>query len=307
MMATMPKVPSEKLLAAWKEEIRRNGEKSLQVSALLQAFGAKRRGGAVWERIESWCTLQRMYIDSIHDVTSIRDRVRLTDEPIVRIRNGKLVKNEEDLAARFKDEIAEAIGNLTVEERDHRPEGSRDKIDFLCRDRSGRAVAVELKRAEGEKRVVEQILRYLRLLKKVPEFAARNPRGIIVTGKGDLATRRALEEVDPGSQIEWYVYGVVDGRIEVKRVEIHVQQRPTMLVVEESTPRKNMPDDGASRKVLGAKAAKHGTRPSASRGSKQPCTAPPFQDCDSGQKKISSPSSSGRSRTSSSPRQTVES
>jgi hypothetical protein len=39
-------------------------------------------------------------------------------------------------------------------------------------------------------------------------------------GEGDLATRRALEELEPGYHIDWYVYGLVGNQFKVERQHV---------------------------------------------------------------------------------------
>jgi hypothetical protein len=57
-------------------------------------------------------------------------------------------------------------------------------------------------------------------LRKDPDDASSAPRGIIVTGEGDLATRRALEELEPGYHIDWYVYGLIGNQIRLERQHV---------------------------------------------------------------------------------------
>lgn len=120
---------------------------------------------------------------------------------------------------RFEAEIMPLLG-LQEPQRDHRPRGCRDILDYLCKDAQGRHVVVEMKKEDGERHVVEQVLRYIRLVRQDP--ASKDPRGLILTGYADLHTRRALEELEPQYHIDWFVYGMDDNdAIRVK--QIHVQ------------------------------------------------------------------------------------
>jgi hypothetical protein len=157
--------------------------------------------------------------NGVEHADSLADIVSLSSERIVRV--GDLVDKESELMQRFVAEIAPRLRLLPPMREGDSPMGSSDKLDYLCHDASGRAVVVEMKKADGEKHVVEQVLRYIRGLRRDPEYEDSDPRGIIVTGEGDLHTRRALEELERGYHIDWYVYGLdAHGRIQLEHQHV---------------------------------------------------------------------------------------
>lgn len=207
--------PTPKQLRVWQDEIVRNGTKRITARALLKTFGIQRRGPHAIERVTQWLLRQHppIYISGL-------DRVQLLDEPtflscIEMTQIGRLVERESVLMDRFEGDIMPLLG-LRNPQRGFRPLGSRDQLDYLCEDASGCSVVVEMKKEDGERHVVEQTLRYIRLLRQTP--SCKNPRGLILTGYADLHTRRALEELEPRYHIDWFVYGLDDNAM------IRVQQ-----------------------------------------------------------------------------------
>jgi hypothetical protein len=96
--------------------------------------------------------------------------------------------------------------DLVKDCRQYSPKHTQDRFDFLCRDAAGTAVVLELKHAGGGKSAVEQVLRYLGMLRQ--EAPNRPARGILVTGVRDVDTAKALHGMTPAQQqvIDWYLY-----------------------------------------------------------------------------------------------------
>lgn len=217
----MSGVPKQKLVAEWMESIRKSGVKRIKARALLKAFGAERRGAVVVERIQKWCAAQqpRIHADSLPFLRTLDDQVQLAFKPISQI--GWLVEKEPILYERFEREIMPKLGSLRLVEGNHRPEGTRERLDFLCEDGDGTKVVVELKRDEGEGRGVQQVVGYIRALRADPRHKQARIRGILVTGRADLNTRKVLEELEPDYHIDWWIYGLDESdRIDVKQVEV---------------------------------------------------------------------------------------
>jgi hypothetical protein len=162
--------------------------------------------------VEEWLAANGIYVMDL-PIADLDDSVVLTFERVLKV--GKLVEFERDIEARFEQEMMQPLG-LSAPQREYRPRGTRDRIDVLCRDAVGRAVAVELKRGAGQKRAVEQLLRYIGQLKH--EGGHRDPRGILITGYADADTRRALQGRERDDHIDWFVYGLVDDRVKLEAV-----------------------------------------------------------------------------------------
>lgn len=210
----MAKTPSELTVQKWDAAIENGGRAKVKARTLLGHFGYSRRGSVATDRIEAWLRERGIYVQDL-PIVGIDDSVTLTHEKIERI--GELEEKEKKLEARFVSEIMPRLG-LTNPQSEYSPKGTRDRLDFLCKDEDGRSVVVELKVGSGDKRAVEQVMRYIGQLKR--EGNHKGTRGILITGYADAETRRALEGREKDAHIEWYIYGVVDGRVKIAKVEV---------------------------------------------------------------------------------------
>lgn len=210
----MRKIPSALTLQTWHAVIANGGRTRVKARTLLAQFGYSRRGKTATAAIERWLRERGIYLQDL-PVVGIDESVTLTHDKVDRI--GELVELEKDLEARFIDDVMPLLG-LTRPEKEYSPKGTRDRLDFLCKDEAGRSVVVELKKGSGDKRAVEQVMRYIGQLKR--EGTHKNPRGILITGYADSETRRALEGREQDSHIEWYIYGLVGGRLKITKVDV---------------------------------------------------------------------------------------
>lgn len=217
------RIPTARQLGSWQEEIRRNGTKRITARLLLHGFGIQRRGPSATARMMQWLQEQdpAIYATGLKHVQSLDDSVFLSHVELTQI--GRPAETERILVDRFEADIMPQLGLLDPRQN-FCPSGSRDKLDFLCKDEQGRSVVVEIKKEDGERRVVEQVVRYIRLVRQDAE--CRDPRGVIVTGIADLHTRRVLEELEPQYHIDWFVYGIDDrNSILVQRVSVRASRR----------------------------------------------------------------------------------
>jgi len=213
----MKRTPSEQQLANWHAAIKKSGSARLKIRSLLRHFGCKRRGSVVQTGIPEWLTTQSppIYVRGL-DAANIDSRVTLALHPMKEI--GKRAPDERWLCDRFERSIMKKL-KLHDARPQYCPDNTRDKIDFLCKDREGRAVAVEVKYDDGQKRGVEQVLRYIGYL--ISMGGHKKPRGLLLTGYADPATRQALIGLDPRGEVRWYIYGIDSRkRIEVEEIKV---------------------------------------------------------------------------------------
>lgn len=212
----MIRTPREQVLASWHDSIAELGSKNISMRSLLRVFGLQRRGPKALEEIKLWLRANGIYthgLDLQHE-RDIEDTVTLAAHEILQV--GILVKAEKELYPRFESEIMPHLGLVRAQQH-YSPKGTRDVFDYLCWDAKGLPVVVEIKRRDGEKRSVEQVMRYIGQLRA--EGQAR-PRGVLITGVADPHTRRALCGRENDAHIDWYVYGIIADRIEIRHVDV---------------------------------------------------------------------------------------
>jgi hypothetical protein len=217
--------PTANQLSSWHKEIEKSGVKRLKTRILLKSFGYERRGKAAISSILEWMASQDppIHVCGLEHARWIDDPVALSY--VAQEQIGGLAPKEKDLMDRFEADIMPILG-LDTPDRHYSPPGCRDKLDFLCRDGLERAVVVEIKKGSGEKRVVEQVLQYIRLVRNDPSH--KDPRGIIITGYADFPTRHALEELEPDYHIDWFIYGLAeDGSIQLQQIKIQSPRAQT--------------------------------------------------------------------------------
>lgn len=208
------RAPSERVVNGWLDSIKEHGVARIKLRTLLRQFGVKRRGTRVTEFVLKSLGQHGLFARGFESIDSLDHQVRLYDHDIRQI--GQLADSERSLQKEYGKRIVRKLG-LTFVAKEHSPKRTRDRFDFLCRDRQGRAIVVELKRDEGDKRGVEQLMRYIGLLKAEGEKA---PRGVLVTGCSDPHTRRALEGREADEHIDWYIYGLTKAGVRLERVEV---------------------------------------------------------------------------------------
>lgn len=223
MAGTKRRTPTDKQLEQWRVHIDENGYKKVSARALLKSFGFERRGKLAVEQAQEWLARCEPPIFTHGLETrfghSLDDSVTLAHQEMLQV--GKPFAKEEELVKCFKSKMMRKL-ELVDAVPQYAPKHTRDRFDFLCHDGDGCAVVVELKKDDGEKRGVEQVLRYIgQLREEAAEKGHKSPRGILITNYADPATRHALIGQDKDRHVSWWVYGVQeDGSIELRKVEV---------------------------------------------------------------------------------------
>lgn len=212
----LSKTPGDKVLGDWKNSIKENGVKKIKRSQLLAAFGYMKRTDIAVAAIITWLEARDIFLYKEGLREGNLDEY-LTLIPYKQTQIGKLFERESDLCEHFEDKVMPKLG-LHTPQQGYSPKHTQDRFDFLCQDYEGRHVVVELKRADGEKHAVEQVMRYLGHLHHAGGHQA--PWGILITGYADPYTRRALLGRDRDTHIRWYLYGLSDDRQEILVEEV---------------------------------------------------------------------------------------
>jgi len=198
------KKSDSKKISNYKLSIKRSGSRSIKLSKLLQDFGYKKIGSKNLIQIEENLKAHNLYcFPSITSNIKRESRVKIYNYPVRSL--GDLFEREKDLEDYIDKNKAYKKLNIQSVKRQASPEGTKDKIDFLGFEKNGKEVVVELKHYGGDKRAIEQVLRYAGILKKNRKTEIRK---ILITGVVELSISEAIygmEEKDK-KYFEWYVY-----------------------------------------------------------------------------------------------------
>ena len=202
-----------------KSAILVSGYKVVTVTNLLRSFGYQKRSEANMQLLTAWLADEHL---TIHPRLSLQLKLsyslRVYGFPVAQL--GDLFESEDaettpkarqqrekDLEEYIKNNnLFPLLGLIEEAKQQFSPKQTRDRFDFLCKDTHGSHVVLELKHQGGGKSAVEQVLRYLGMLKQ--EYPGEKARGILVTGIRDVDTAKALHGMTPEQQqeIEWYLY-----------------------------------------------------------------------------------------------------
>jgi hypothetical protein len=217
-ISVTPAASRSTVIEEFKSAAHERGYKNITVTMLLARFGYRKRSEANLKFITASLAAHDLTVHPMLSMSlKLSQTVRIYSFPVEQL--GDLF---EDPAAaptvamrqqreRALEEYIErhnlfAQLGLVKECRQYSPKHTQDRFDFLCRDAAGAAIVLELKHAGGGKSAVEQILRYLGMLRQ--EAPSRPARGILVTGVRDVDTAKALHGMTPAQQqvIDWYLY-----------------------------------------------------------------------------------------------------
>lgn len=204
-----------------KASIRSSGYKVISVRNLLFLFGYQKRSADNIKQMTARLEEHHLTIHPKLDLTlKHSEALRIYSFPVVQL--GDLFSSPalpatnlpKPLKQQRERELEEYIKQhehfrqlgLSNAKRQHSPIHTRDRFDFLCEDEQGNLVVLELKHRGGGKSAVEQVLRYIGMLKQ--EFPTKTARGILITGIRDMDTAKALHGMMPEQQkqIDWYLY-----------------------------------------------------------------------------------------------------
>ncbi|MBC7898472.1 MAG: DUF91 domain-containing protein [Saprospiraceae bacterium] len=213
----------ELFLETLKLEIEKFGQKTLKVSTLMERFSIGKRSSKNLITIKEKLASEGLYTQPEYsNELRIGSTLRIPTYPVRQ--PGELFAKEKDLEDFVaKNELYTKL-NISSVERQHRPKGTKDKLDFKGNCENEQIAVLELKNRGGGKSAVEQVLRYAGLLKR--EFPNCNVRMILVTGIQNRETELAINGMQPEQRksFEWYLYKYhkdIDS-LEFERVEISV-------------------------------------------------------------------------------------
>ncbi|RYY47501.1 MAG: DUF91 domain-containing protein [Chitinophagaceae bacterium] len=202
------------------EVTTRSGYKVITVMKLVKLLGNKKRSPQIIEKINQRLRDESLYVYPKLSMTLRPDEIlRIYTFPVEAL--GDLFDTEEELESYIEEKNLFGKLGLEAPQRQFSPDHTRDRLDFKCCDLQGNHVALELKNLDGGKSAVEQVLRYLGILKQ--HFRGQPVRGILVTGVRGVDTAKALHGMtdEQKKAIDWYLYSYSkgDGNLSFEKVE----------------------------------------------------------------------------------------
>ena len=160
-----------------RDVVHEKGYKILSVTNLMNRCGFQKRSSSNIELITAMLAEHNL---TVHPQLSLglkpSDCLRIYGFPVAQL--GDLFESEEEVKTQGarqqrereledfidKHNFFHKLGLKRVE-RQYSPKQTRDRFDFLCSDAEGSRVVMELKHVSGGKSAVEQVLRYIEMLK----------------------------------------------------------------------------------------------------------------------------------------------
>ena len=183
----------------------KNGYKVITVMNLVRLLGNKKRSPQIIKKITEDFEKHKLYIYPELTMNLKPDEIlRIYTFPVKAL--GDLFDTENELECFIEENNQFEKLGLSKPVRQFSPDQTRDRFDFKCIDTDGNEVALELKNLDGGKSAVEQVLRYMGMLKQ--QFKGRKVRGILVTGIRGVDTAKALHGTtnEQKKNIDWYLY-----------------------------------------------------------------------------------------------------
>ena len=212
------KISAEKevqTLEQLKQSIKSNGYYSIKKSSLFNLFNCHNTRATNVDKVINRLEAEGLFVSRLGmQELKWKDRVRIYKFPVDQL--GHTFEDEEVFESAFADNEWYKLLDLQINckpalpgqksDRQFSPDGTKDRLDFRALDKDGNNVVVELKNKGGDKRIIEQVLRYRTDL--MHHFNTRNVSCIIITGERCLHTAKAFRALPPNEQrvITWYLY-----------------------------------------------------------------------------------------------------
>lgn len=194
----------QNVIKNYKDAIGRGGYKSIKLCYLMRDFGYKKRGSSNIEKINHLLDQHKLFCyPPIKMKTDWKENLRIYEFPVKE--EGDIHDNEVALQKYMNEKHLFSSIGVTSVIREESPNGTNDKFDFYSK-MDNTHVIIEIKKKDGGKSAVEQLLRYTGIIKN--RYPGEPVRKILVTGISDFWTAYAIHGMmqQQREQIEWYIY-----------------------------------------------------------------------------------------------------
>ena len=185
--------------------IEENGYRTIKMTSLLDSFSIGKRSTKNVVTIKKELQARGLYtLPEYSNELKLESTIRIYNYPVRQL--GDLFEEEEDLEEYVDENMLYKQLNIKTVLRQHKPKGTKDRLDFKGDCENEDIVVLELKNKGGGKSAVEQVLRYAAIL--TMQHPKRTIRQILVTGIQNYETALAIRGMlkEQRELFEWYLY-----------------------------------------------------------------------------------------------------
>ncbi|SDM32924.1 endonuclease NucS domain-containing protein [Chryseobacterium taihuense] len=198
----------EDLIQNFDAMIENSGSKSIRFYTLLKKFGYEKRVASAINVLEKFCRDNGYYTSpKITKDLEVTSNILITRTQIFSSTDEFNSEAElESYLIRYK--ILKKIG-VTSTNNQEVLRGTKDRVDYIGKDKEGNDVIVEIKIGDGGKSAIEQLFRYKGILleKKILRNASKI-KMYLITGKENLRIKYTFKGMFPSQtdHFKWFVY-----------------------------------------------------------------------------------------------------
>lgn len=195
----------KEIISEFKSVTIKSGYKITTVAALFKTFGYSKRSDKNVKLLQELLRKNSLYVFPLITMQSNwRDSVRIYSFPVEAM--GDLFESEKELEGyvHIKQKYRQlGIHKVTIQ---YSPKQTRDRLDMLGENDLGEKIVLEFKNKDGGKSAVEQVLRYMGMVRQ--EYPRAKIRGVLVTGVRGVDTAKAIYGMSPTDResFKWYLY-----------------------------------------------------------------------------------------------------
>jgi hypothetical protein len=198
----------EDLIKNFDEMIDKSGSKNIGFKTLLKKFGYEKRVDGAIKVLEKFCEDNGYYTSpKLTKDLEVTSNILITKTQI--FSSTDEFDSEAELESYLiRHKILKKIGVKNTNNQEIL-RGTKDRVDYIGKDKEGNDVIVEIKKGDGGKSAVEQLFRYKGIL--LEKKILNNPSKIkmyLITGKENPRIKYTFKGMFPSQtgHFKWFVY-----------------------------------------------------------------------------------------------------
>lgn len=198
----------EDLIQNFDAMIEKSGSKNIRFNTLLKKFGYANRASSAIKLLQKFCEDNGYYTSpKITKDLKVNSNILITKTQI--FSSTDEFDSEAELEAYIiRNKILKKIG-VTSTNNQEILRGTKDRVDYMGKDKDGNDVIVEIKIGDGGKSAIEQLFRYKGILleKKILKNASKI-KMYLITGKENPRIKYTFKGMFPSQtdHFKWFVY-----------------------------------------------------------------------------------------------------